>query len=65
MQITGDDPLDDLTEMLQRSYQLAGLLGARLCNHRRQPLTQQDAENYREQVSDFINEKSAELSSET
>lgn len=65
MQITGDDPLDDLTEMLQRSYQLAGLLDARLCNHKRQPLTQQDAENYRKQVSDFINEKQAEFSSET
>jgi cell division protein ZipA len=63
MQITGDDPLDDLTEMLQRSYQLAGLLDARLCNHKRQPLTQQDAENYRKQVSDFINDRSAELSS--
>lgn len=50
MQIKGDDPMDDLTEMLQRSYQLAGLLEARLCNHKRQPLTEQDAENYRAQV---------------
>ncbi len=65
MQITGDDPLDDLTEMLQRSYQLAGLLDARLCNHKREPLTQQDAENYRAQVSNFINGETAELSSET
>lgn len=54
MQIKGRDPLDDLTEMLQRSYQLAGLLNARLCNHKRQPLTQQDAENYRAQVRAFI-----------
>jgi len=54
MQIRGQDPLDDLTEMLQRSYQLAGLLNARLCNHRRQPLTEQDAENYRAQVRAFI-----------
>ena len=54
MKITGNDPLDDLTEMLQRSYQLAGLLGARLCNSKRQPLTEQDAENYRTQVSEFI-----------
>lgn len=54
MQISGDDPLDDLTEMLQRSYQLAGLLDARLCNHKREPLTEQDAENYRTQVNDFI-----------
>jgi cell division protein ZipA len=55
MQIKGDDPLDDLTEMLQRSYQLAGLLDARLCNHKREPLTEQDAENYRAQVRNFIN----------
>ena len=54
MQIKGDDPLDDLTEMLQRSYQLAGLLDARLCNHKREPLTEQDAENYRTQVHNFI-----------
>jgi cell division protein ZipA len=59
MQISGDDPLDDLTEMLQRSYQLAGLLDARLCNHKREPLTEQDAENYRTQVKNFINGKSA------
>ena len=62
MQITGDDPLDDLTEMLQRSYQLAGLIGARLCNHKRQPLTEQDAENYRAQVSAFSNAESETLS---
>ena len=54
MQIKGDDPLDDLTEMLQRSYQLAGLLDGRLCNHKREPLTEQDAENYRRQVHNFI-----------
>jgi cell division protein ZipA len=56
MQIKSHDPLDDLTEMLQRSYQLAGLLNARLCNHRRQPLTEQDAENYRAQVRAFISQ---------
>ncbi len=69
MQIYAGDPLDDLTEMLQRSYQLAGLLDARLCNHKREPLTEQDAENYRTQVSDFIaskvRAKTPELSSET
>jgi len=63
MQINGDDPLDDLTEMLQRSYQLAGLLDARLCNHRREPLTEQDAENYRSQVSTFVGTDTPELSS--
>lgn len=55
MQFNGRDPLDDLTEMLQRSYQLSGLLDARLCNHKRQPLTEQDAENYRKRATNFIN----------
>ena len=64
MQIHGDDPMDDLTEMLQRSYQLAGLLNAVLCNHRRKPLTEQDAENYRTQVRAFIEAGVTELSSE-
>ena len=54
MQITRGDPLGDLTEMLQRSYQLAGLLSARLCNGKRQPLTEQDAEDYRKRVKDFL-----------
>lgn len=44
------DALDDLTEMLQRSYQIAGLIEGRLCNHKREPLTEQDAEGYRNQV---------------
>ena len=65
MQIQGDDPLDDLTEMLQRSYQLAGLLDARLCNHRREPLTEQDAENYRTQVRRLTDNMTPEISSET
>ena len=65
MQIQGDDPLDDLTEMLQRSYQLAGLLDARLCNHRREPLTEQDAENYRTQVRRLANNMTPEHSRET
>lgn len=56
MQLAGNDPMDDLTEMLQRSYQLAGLLDARLCNHRREPLTEQDAENYRTRVREFAGE---------
>jgi cell division protein ZipA len=59
MQIRQGDPLDDLTEMLQRSYQLAGLLDARLCNHRRKPLTEQDAENYRTQVKNYVESRSA------
>ncbi len=65
MKIKGNDPLDDLTEMLQRSYQLAGLLDARLCSHKQETLTEQDAENYRTLVSDFINGKTPELSTES
>jgi len=65
MQIKAGDPLDDLTEMLQRSYQLAGLLGARLCNHKRETLTEQDAENYRTQVSEFIENSTAESTATT
>ena len=64
MQLDGEDPLDDLTEMLQRSYQLAGLLGARLCNHKREPLTEQDAENYRAKVNSFSASKKPEFSAE-
>jgi len=63
MQFAGSDPLDDLTEMLQRSYQLAGLLDARLCNHKREPLTEQDAENYREWANKLINGEGLQSSS--
>ncbi len=65
MKIKGNDPLDDLTEMLQRSYQLAGLLDARLCSHKQETLTEQDAENYRTLISDFVNGETPELSTET
>jgi len=65
MKIKGNDPLDDLTEMLQRSYQLAGLLDARLCNHKHETLTEQDAENYRTLVSNFVNGETPELSTES
>lgn len=65
MQLHEENPMDDLTELLQRSYQLAGLLGARLCNSKRKPLTEQDAENYREKVRRFIESKNFELSMET
>ena len=54
MQIKEGDPMDDLTEMLQRSYQIAGLLEARLCNHKRESLTEQDAENYRAQIRELF-----------
>ena len=65
MKIKGNDPMDDLTEMLQRSYQLAGLLDARLCNHKHETLTEQDAENYRTLVTNFVNGETPELSTET
>lgn len=65
MKISGQDPLDDLTEMLQRSYQMAGLLDARLCSHKRETLTEQDAENYRAQVKDFTEGNISELSTES
>jgi FtsZ-interacting cell division protein ZipA len=64
MQLHEENPMDDLTEMLQRSYQLAGLLDARLCNSKRQPLTEQDAENYREKVRQFIESKNFALTME-
>jgi len=63
MQLHKGDPMDDLTEMLQRSYQLAGLLDARLCNHKRETLTEQDAENYRQQVREFVSALEPELTS--
>ena len=62
MQFSGSDPVDDLTEMLQRSYQLSGLLDARLCNHKRVPLTEQDAENYRTWATDFKNSETLQVS---
>lgn len=65
MQLHEANPMDDLTEMLQRSYQLAGLLEARLCNHKRQPLTEQDAEDYRQKVRAFIESKNFELTMES
>ena len=64
MQLHEQNPMDDLTEMLQRSYQLAGLLDARLCNHKRTPLTEQDAEDYRQKVRNFLESKSFELTME-
>lgn len=63
MQLHKGDPMDDLTEMLQRSYQLAGLLDARLCSHKRETLTEQDAENYRQQVREFVSVSEPELTS--
>ncbi len=40
-----------LEDMLQTAYRLSEMLGGQLCNHRRQPLSQQDTEAYRQQVS--------------
>lgn len=42
---------DAFTDMLQVAYSLSELLDGQLCNRRRQPLTQSDAEQYRELVA--------------
>lgn len=45
-----DDPVSSFDDMLQCAYQISDALGASLCNHRRQPLTEQGAETYRQMV---------------
>ena len=40
-----------LDDMLQTAYQMSEMLGGKLCNHRREPLTEQDANRYREQIA--------------
>jgi len=45
------NPSDDFDEMLRCAYYMSEMLGADLCNHRRQPITQADAEYYRNIVS--------------
>ena len=40
-----------LDDMLQTAYQMSEMLGGRLCNHRREPLTEQDTNRYREQIT--------------
>ncbi|MDH3342619.1 MAG: cell division protein ZipA [Gammaproteobacteria bacterium] len=49
-------PSDDFDEMLRCAYHMSEMLGAVLCNHRRQPITQADAENYRNIISEKENQ---------
>ncbi len=48
-----DDAEAVLDDMLQTAYQMSEMLGGKLCNHRREPLTEQDANRYREQVANL------------
>ena len=45
------NPSDDFDEMLRTAYHISEMLGASLCNHHRQPITQADAEYYRNLIS--------------
>lgn len=45
------DPEAAFIDMLQCAYHMAEMLDGQLCNRRRQPLTQSDAEQYRELVA--------------
>lgn len=45
-----------LDDMLQTGYQMAEMLGGRLCNHRREPLTAQDTSSYRKRMADLMAE---------
>jgi cell division protein ZipA len=47
------NPSDVLDDMLQTAYQMAEMLGGRLCNHQRNKLTEQDANQYRQQVANI------------
>jgi cell division protein ZipA len=45
------DPDDVFDDMLECAYHISEMLDAQLCNRKRQPLTQSDAEEYRELVA--------------
>ena len=45
------NPSDDFDEMLRCAYHISEMLGASLCNQNRQPITQADAEYYRNLIS--------------
>ena len=45
-------PADDFDEMLRSAYHMSEMLGASLCNQNRQPITQADAEYYRNLISE-------------
>jgi cell division protein ZipA len=44
------DPASAFDDMLECAYHISEMLDAKLCNRKRQPLTQNDAEQYRERV---------------
>ena len=46
-------PVDALHDMLRCAYRMADMIEARLCNHKRQPLTEQDANAYRALAAKF------------
>jgi cell division protein ZipA len=45
------DPESAFDDMLECAYHISEMLDAQLCNRKRQPLTQSDAEQYREMVA--------------
>ena len=52
MQLPGPaSPSACFNDMLQIAHRIADMLGARLCNSRRQPLNEADTENLRKQVA--------------
>jgi FtsZ-interacting cell division protein ZipA len=48
-----DNNIAIFEDMLECAYHISEMLGAQLCNQRRQPLTQSDAERYRELATGF------------
>jgi cell division protein ZipA len=54
MQLPGpSDPLACFNHMLQSASRIADMLGAQLCNNRRQPLNEADTESLRKKVAAF------------
>lgn len=47
------EPRMALDDMLATAYRLSEFLGGQLCNHRRQPISQQDTDEYRSQAANF------------
>jgi cell division protein ZipA len=53
MQKSTSNNIDIFEGMLSCAYRMSEMLGAQLCNRQRQPLTQSDAEQYRELATSF------------
>lgn len=53
MQKSALNNIDIFEDMLTCAYRMSEMLGAELCNRQRQPLTQTDAEQYRELATSF------------